>query len=1078
MVSGGCLQPRLDTVNFASTMVTTKTNNNKQSAFPFTGLQHQQRKTLRRSDTLHDKEALLYNHRTKSRSPFRRRMRVPDEDDDWGLQPKPSLRHTPRSGVDSGGSSRMVTTAPETTTTATKTEQDHHHHDRQHPSKRKDAIAQHNKDDSHNTMSPTRRRSPTWRKSPKHGGSDNYREDVRPPLSSPTSSVPAPQSIVRSPSRRRRSLEKRRSFSNSKNRLQMDDADSNRWEDRNHDPTTPTERLRKFKHQSLDDEPTTPTTKSGGRKFKHQSLDDEPTTPTTKSGGAGGGAATSRPRSSIRQITAQMKMDDEQRIASSYNPHQKRNRHATGRDDNYRQSPLLFASTREKPSLVRSTGRRLPFESSRYGDDNDEDDEETEARNEGPSYTDERDKKRRQAIAATVYGLEGSHQHRADIAIEDGDGYRNDLIRREDYDLDTRDQPETRTQGRYYERSTDNIEHRNRLDHHIGLATVKADFRMQEKVSDLSSFTVEKTSGSDQMQPKLQHQGPVERAARKMQQALENVKTQIYPEEVPMYMPNREGEDGVSLSLVDEDDLSDGYYYHEESAAMDRRTPRASNHLGRESNAHRLPSETPKRSNTLKGRPQKQMYANSVTTNGNSVRASPKPKSPDAAWAGTTKQSLQMQHHHVPSSNNDDGPEERSRRKSRSSTAAAPVPPPPLQRSSSNDSAGRGGLFLRRARSMTPTKDRSTRQDSQSAGSSIFHRSRTSSRSRPMTPNRLFKSKRNMNESIQLMDLVAEQKLMEIRARRYNSVASSSQGGGESDVFLPEKGRGRSKHTRRELEELRQDSVEEVIRKKQGEHRRQPAFGLEEVPEAPSSRGFPTSRGVHEQRYQAIDQGRRGSYTEVDATVNQERNPTIQSYWRDSKQVEAISQVSYDEWGEEERRGRSRGRDRTLEGSHHRHQSYSRSLSPQHDLQRQGYERMPGSQQRTSTNEVRSISTGKDRDSTSDHGRNASRSTSRGKGLASRWSSIVGSTDGASGRNLHREKKRDAKSSERFRQDMMDFDTLMKAIESDKKNTLGAEFAVVELGDDNHVVQTHAILMNRDDIEDQLRARQPKRWQR
>ena len=45
----------------------------------------------------------------------------------------------------------------------------------------------------------------------------------------------------------------------------------------------------------------------------------------------------------------------------------------------------------------------------------------------------------------------------------------------------------------------------------------------------------------------------------------------------------------------------------------------------------------------------------------------------------------------------------------------------------------------------------------------------------------------------------------------------------------------------------------------------------------------------------------------------------------------------------------------------------------------------------------------------------------------------------------------------------------MKAIENDKKNSLGAEFAVVELGDEESAVQTHAILMNRDDVEDRLR---------
>lgn len=64
--------------------------------------------------------------------------------------------------------------------------------------------------------------------------------------------------------------------------------------------------------------------------------------------------------------------------------------------------------------------------------------------------------------------------------------------------------------------------------------------------------------------------------------------------------------------------------------------------------------------------------------------------------------------------------------------------------------------------------------------------------------------------------------------------------------------------------------------------------------------------------------------------------------------------------------------------------------------------------------------------------------------------------------------------SDRMRRHMMTFDSLMQAIENDKKNKLGAEFAVVELGDEDNAVQTHAILMNREDVEDQLGLLGPK----
>ena len=40
----------------------------------------------------------------------------------------------------------------------------------------------------------------------------------------------------------------------------------------------------------------------------------------------------------------------------------------------------------------------------------------------------------------------------------------------------------------------------------------------------------------------------------------------------------------------------------------------------------------------------------------------------------------------------------------------------------------------------------------------------------------------------------------------------------------------------------------------------------------------------------------------------------------------------------------------------------------------------------------------------------------------------------------------------------MTCDSLLRAIEKDKKNSLGAEFAVVELGDEENVIQTLAML--------------------
>jgi hypothetical protein len=94
--------------------------------------------------------------------------------------------------------------------------------------------------------------------------------------------------------------------------------------------------------------------------------------------------------------------------------------------------------------------------------------------------------------------------------------------------------------------------------------------------------------------------------------------------------------------------------------------------------------------------------------------------------------------------------------------------------------------------------------------------------------------------------------------------------------------------------------------------------------------------------------------------------------------------------------------------------------------------------------------------------------STRGRGIAKRLSSILGATK-ANELKGHLNNENEMMS-QRMMKHMMTFDSLMKAIENDKKNELGAEFAVVELGDEETAVQTHAILMNRVDVEDQLNA--------
>ena len=77
MVSGGCISHHnpLDAVGFASSKG--KQDLSQSATRPST--------TTRRSDTLHDKEALLYRHKVKNNALYRR-TRIPDEDDDWGVQ--------------------------------------------------------------------------------------------------------------------------------------------------------------------------------------------------------------------------------------------------------------------------------------------------------------------------------------------------------------------------------------------------------------------------------------------------------------------------------------------------------------------------------------------------------------------------------------------------------------------------------------------------------------------------------------------------------------------------------------------------------------------------------------------------------------------------------------------------------------------------------------------------------------------------------------------------------------------------------------------------------------------------------
>jgi hypothetical protein len=102
---------------------------------------------------------------------------------------------------------------------------------------------------------------------------------------------------------------------------------------------------------------------------------------------------------------------------------------------------------------------------------------------------------------------------------------------------------------------------------------------------------------------------------------------------------------------------------------------------------------------------------------------------------------------------------------------------------------------------------------------------------------------------------------------------------------------------------------------------------------------------------------------------------------------------------------------------------------------------------------------------------------SRGMAAGGRFSTMRGGADttsrhkpwGSSNGDGHSDGSKDSSLlSDRMMKHMMTFDSLMRAIEKDKKNTLGAEFAVVELGDEENAVQTHAILMNRDDVEGQL----------
>lgn len=396
--------------------------------------------------------------------------------------------------------------------------------------------------------------------------------------------------------------------------------------------------------------------------------------------------------------------------------------------------------------------------------------------------------------------------------------------------------------------------------------------------------------------------------------------------------------------------------------------------------------------------------------------------------------------------------------------------PSPLQRTKSQDSAGRG-ILLRRSRSMISVKDQSACPPDARSRESSSHQSRS------MTPSRLLKGGRTMNESIQFMDLVAEQQLKEIRARRNQfMIDRSSKGGSTTKAGNRDQSKQR-KHDgsrRAGLGLGRQNDTEGIVHKD-----RQPSSSRPRqdrwAADAPRQENVTTiGQGRNHGRNVARDTSR------LRPTMSRPSTP------REPRQSE---RRDYEGQGSYSGSGAGRGEEASVRGSG-RHSSMPRHGRRDLDLQDQeSFEDYSTGQRRnhvrdggpdmSRSRQITSRSTTptrepqqqrRDGEDSRDHSRDKMRSGSRGRGFVDRLSSFIGSFD-SSGRQEQHATKREAKVSERLKRDMIDFDSLMTAIGNDPKNSLGAEFAVVELGDEGSAVQTHAILMNRDDIEDQLRAR-------
>ena len=797
----------------------------------------------------------------------------------------------------------------------------------------------------------------------------------------------------------------------------------------------------------------------------------------------GRSATHSRPQASIRQIAARMRLEEDEP-----------SEHEIMGRNNHRHSPL-FESLQEKTPLVGRRGRTLHL-----FDPNREED------------YDYHEKKRLQAIVDTVKSMEASHY--AENSREDA---RDFFPRQEEGQHEVREQADTRGRRRHHltvsrHHVGEDVDEQLRLDNEIGLATVKADLRMEAMVSDLSSHTGERTMMDGNM-----HQfqkGPVERAAFKMQKALSQAKTQIYPEYSPTF--SSDGEEDHMVSVPPEGDETEDYdrFSHRRQAKAGLRT------------ANEFPAETPSSSNMFMDRPSADMYTSSPVKPGGysqpkspstthtlklNAQASATPrKSPLTNAAGHTSDPVQKRHANMmPHTLHAAGME-------------STIKVVPLQRSQSSDSMGRG-RFLRRARSATPTKEDALHPDVQSSGSSLFQRSRLSSESRPTTPNRLVKSGSNMNDSIRFMDLVAEQQLKEIRARRNYRVSNIGPGDGLVHVTdAPQKERknaaGRRKsegaivNKRRWLtngkksrqvphelpvEMTRHESAEEFMSHGRlgDDTQRHPTHRVVLGREMANRSSFrngsrsPSPREPEHHRQRIRDESRRASHPR---TEDEPRDDFARSQYTQQRHFsrtrssnrgeqdyrqpwESTSQeLYYDEDPENINHfQRNRSLERGMEQSKFR-RSISRSPSPRTERQQRHDNVRDIRENGLRTDGMRSTSRGKDRrDSGGYTDRDEVRSSSRGKGLAGRLSSILGSFDtaGRPGLQPHHEQQRHpppSKLSDKLKYDMMDFDTLMNAIGNDRKNTLGAEFAVVELGDEETAIQTHAILMNRQDIEHQL----------